>query len=283
MTHVRLVLLAVSTTLAAALGMTAQTTSPQTTAPQNRTKSRTVTVLPGFGPAGTAIADKPHVPFSGVLVQHWEQALSDGVNITRDNEEVVMRDNVGRIYRGREIKLPQGRQVEPRLMITITDPVEHVQYICNPIKICRKMEYRKPPYMRGPHVTDPKKMPDVTVEDLGPSNISGVEVEGTRVTSLIPEGRVGNDRPFNSVEELWRSRELGLDVQVKRADPRMGTRTTTLTEVHLGEPDPKYFQIPEGYRVYERNDGATGAMSPIQTESDYSFPPMPPGSVPPNQ
>jgi len=66
---------------------------------------------------------------------------------------------------------------------------------------------------------------------------------------VIPEGMVGNDRAFTTVRELWHSKELDVDVQVKRTDPRWGTRTATMTEINLGEPDASFFQIPEGYRV----------------------------------
>jgi hypothetical protein len=92
----------------------------------------------------------------------------------------------------------------------------------------------------------------MSVEDLGPSEISGVEVEGQRITRTLPEGMLGNDRPITTTEETWYSKALDVNVQMKHNDPRMGMRTTTMTTVNPSEPDPKYFQIPEGYRVEER-------------------------------
>jgi hypothetical protein len=230
----------------------------------------------GFGPAGSVISAKPHAPFSAVLVEQAEQTLTDGTSITRDNQEVVMRDGMGRIYRGRKMRGAGGRESESWMVITITDPVRHLQYLCTPIrKGCTRMEYRLPPNMR-PHAPEEKRMRDVTVEELGASNISGVDVEGKRVTRVIPEGSVGNDRPFTTMEELWHSKELDVDVQVKRADPRMGTRTTTMTEVVMGEPDAKYFQIPEGYKVMDRKLSPAPLAPQLPTTVEPSFPPVAP-------
>lgn len=234
----------------------------------------------GFGPAGSAISPKPHAPFSAVLTQHTEQILSDGTTITRDNQEIVMRDSMGRIYRGREIKLPEGTHGEPHLLFTICDPVEHVQYVCSSIpKHCRKMGYRDPSSLRRPTRTASGNHPDITVEDLGTANISGVDVQGERITRIIPEGRVGNDRPITSTQETWHSKELEVDVEVKRTDPRAGTRTNTITDLNLGEPDAVYFQVPEGYKV-QQGGIPSGGMSPLVTESDNSYPA---GTMPPHQ
>ncbi len=228
----------------------------------------------GWGPAGGTISSKQHAPFSAVLVEQMAQTLNDGTNIAHENQEVAMRDGMGRIYRARKIKRP-GREAEFLMFYTITDPVRHVQYRCIPFrKTCSQMEYRFPPVMHR----FPGKNKDVTVEDLGTSNISGLEVEGKRLTRVIPEGTTGNDRAFTTTEELWSSKELDVDVQVKRNDPRMGTRTTTMTEVSLGEPDPSLFQIPDGYKV-EKRKRPTGALAPLPSGGETGFPPS---IAPPN-
>jgi len=265
--HLQLLLAGVAIMMTAIVMTAAPASSAQTAGAPGRTTYHGVTQAFGFGPAGTIISAKPHAPFSALLVDQIEEALSDGTNITRNNEEVVMRDGMGRIYRSRKIELlgASERNASSRMMVTITDPVLHVQYVCTPIKVCRKMGYRPSPNMHGPmQGPGPAPVPgrvsekdrNVTVEDLGTSTISGVEVVGERVTRMIPEGMVGNDRPFASVEERWHSERLDVDVQVKRSDPRAGSHTTTITEVNFGEPDPSYFQIPEGYRVEE------GSMPP---------------------
>ena len=245
----------------------------------------------GFGPAGTLITPKRHAPFSAVIVEQMQQTLSDGTNITRQNEETVMRDGHGRIYRARKVVRPPhavprragGLAIEPppAMIITITDPVRHVQYMCMPIRRCSRSEYRG---RHTPFLPDPRRMPGYTVEDLGPSTISGIEVVGTRITRVYAEGTQGNDRPFTVSEEFWHSSALGVDVQVKRSDPRMGTRTTTMTEVSLGEPDPSYFQVPEGYTVVDRVAPIDRPMGPAPpTPLTPPMEPMPPMSVPPSR
>jgi hypothetical protein len=137
--------------------------------------------------------------------------------------------------------------------------------------MCSQMGYRlraSTPRPGGPELGTNRNL---TTEDLGTSTISGVTVEGKRVTRVIPEGWVGNDRAFTSTEEVWHSTELDVDVQVIRADPRVGTRTTTMTELSLNEPDPGYFQVPEGYRVTRRMSNVQ-PLTPLPEESGATFP-----------
>ena len=206
----------------------------------------------GYGPAGTLISAKKNAPFSAAVTSQVEQTLSDGTTIRRENQETVMRDSAGRIYRERALSMRPHAENDSSRMISIIDTVQHVQYVCSTLrKVCTKVTYRTPPKFHRASLSDPKR-PDVSVEELGPSEISGLEVEGTRITRTLPEGMLGNDRPITSVEETWYSKALDVNVQMKRNDPRMGQRTTTMTTVNPGEPDPKYFQVPEGYRVEER-------------------------------
>lgn len=256
-------LLAVAILSTAVAGVGAQTAGPP-----RRIVPRGAAQAFGFGPAGTIISAKAGAPFSAVLVEEMQNTLSDGTNIDRKIEEVVMRDSAGRLYRARTIKkVGSGEsRATSRMMVTISDPVLHVQYVCPPIRICRKMGYRIWPKGRGPQ-RGPFLPPlhgdrNVKEEDLGTSGISGVTVVGKRMIRVIPEGMAGNDRPFETVQEVWHSDELDVDVQVKQIDPRYGTRTTTMTEINQGEPDPSYFQIPQGYRVEKDRVSAQPQVDP---------------------
>lgn len=44
----------------------------------------------------------------------------------------------------------------------------------------------------------------------------------------------------------------GMNLISKRSDPRIGTQTFTATNLILSEPDPKLFDLPEGFRVVDR-------------------------------
>jgi hypothetical protein len=89
-----------------------------------------------------------------------------------------------------------------------------------------------------------------------------VEVVGTRETRIIAAGTIGNDRPISVTKEFWYSPQLGLNMLVKRSDPRIGTQTFTVTEVGLAEPDPKYFQLPAGYKVMDLREQAKSKGQP---------------------
>jgi hypothetical protein len=86
-------------------------------------------------------------------------------------------------------------------------------------------------------------------EDLGTSSINGIRAQGTRITTTVPVGAIGNDREFQSVTERWFSPELNLLVKSVSTDPRFGTTTFELTNISRTAPDSSYFQIPADYAV----------------------------------
>jgi hypothetical protein len=95
--------------------------------------------------------------------------------------------------------------------------------------------------------------PKSTSEDLGTQSFVGELAEGTRTTTVFPEGFFGNDRPIQSVWERWISKELGLTLLEKHSDPRLGESITRVTSLERIEPDPALFQIPPDYIVQEPN------------------------------
>jgi hypothetical protein len=86
-------------------------------------------------------------------------------------------------------------------------------------------------------------------EPLGQQTIEGVNAEGTRVTSRIDAGEIGNDRPIQIVTERWYSRDLQTAVKTIHSDPRTGQETLQLTNISRTEPSPDLFQVPAGYQV----------------------------------
>ena len=90
---------------------------------------------------------------------------------------------------------------------------------------------------------------ETKTEQLGVQNIEGVDAEGTRTTTIIPAGAIGNERPIETVYERWYSKELQLVVMSKHIDPRFGEQTYRLTNIVRAEPDPSLFSLPSGYRV----------------------------------
>ena len=195
-----------------------------------------------------------HAPFSSVVTAEWTKTLEDGSTITRFNHRIVIRDGRGRIFQERRTLVPKNGQAEPLLHHTeISDPAQHTKYFCNPrSQICELRSYISPPAdVDEPTGSFGNGKMALTREDLGKSNISGIEVTGTRETRFLAAGVIGNDRPISITKEFWYSPQLGLNILVKRNDPRVGTQTFTVTEVSLSEPDPKCFQLPTGYKVVD--------------------------------
>lgn len=198
-----------------------------------------------------------HAPFSSLVTAEWTKVLEDGSTQTRVNSRTVVRDGNGRIFQERRWLVPKDGQEESFLMRTeISDPVKHTKYFCRPQdRVCTLQQYDGPPA----EVSEPVGSQDddktsLTREDLGKSNISGLEVTGTRETRIIAAGVLGNDRPITITKEFWYSSQLGLNMLVKRSDPRVGTQVFTVTEVGLAEPDPKYFELPAGYTVKDMRE-----------------------------
>ena len=88
-------------------------------------------------------------------------------------------------------------------------------------------------------------------ESLGRQTIEGVEAEGTRNTTTIPTGEIGNERPLEIVFERWYSPELQTVVMTRHADPRFGETIYRLTNISRDEPVRSLFEVPANYTVKE--------------------------------
>ena len=209
-------------------------------------------------------------PFSSVVTAEWTKKLEDGSTVTRDNHRVVLRDSAGRIYQERRTLVPKDGQAEPLLTrIEISDPALKIKYFCRADNhVCAVRTYTGPPADAGEPAgsTGEGKMV-LTRQELGENNLNGVEVTGTLETRVFAAGVVGNDRPITVTKEFWYSAQLGLNMLVKRNDPRVGMQTFTVTEVSLVEPDPKYFQVPAGFKVVDMRSPGGKAAAPQGTES----------------
>ena len=86
-------------------------------------------------------------------------------------------------------------------------------------------------------------------ESLGVQNIEGVNAEGTRTTTTIPAGSIGNEREIDVVYEKWYSKELQMTVLSKHNDPRFGEQTYRLTNISRTEPPISLFSPPADYTI----------------------------------
>src|SRR5262249_32253386 len=147
----------------------------------------------------------------------------------------------------------------------ISDPLAHTHYNCfmmDPKRRCELSTFTPTPEtvydFFGPNssgrtVTDTG---DTEWIDLGKQIVSGVEAIGKRVTVHYNAGVFGNDRMMTIEREFWYSPKLGFNMLSKRFDPRIGTQTFTVTNLILADPDPKLFELPEGFLVVDKRQTA---------------------------
>lgn len=90
---------------------------------------------------------------------------------------------------------------------------------------------------------------EAKTEKLEARSFDGVTAEGTRTTTTIPAGDLGNEQPINIVDERWYSNELQVVVMTRHSDPRSGETTYRLTNISRTEPAAVLFQVPSDYAV----------------------------------
>jgi hypothetical protein len=109
-----------------------------------------------------------------------------------------------------------------------------------------------PPPASGMRVAMEKAVAgNVTRENLGQQNIEGVAATGTRATTTIPAGAIGNLQAIQVVSEQWFSPDLQVLVMTKHTDPRSGETTYRLQSIVRAEPDRSLFTVPPDYTLRE--------------------------------
>jgi hypothetical protein len=216
-----------------------------------------------------AIPPKAGAPFTLTLQTEWVKTLYDGGTITSVNQRKIARDSKGRIYQERWFLVPKnGKEESEMTTIQISDPNAHTHYDCFMLHkphVCVLSAFT--PSTSAVYKTDgpppgplPNDMGNVTHADLGKQLLSGVETSGTRDATIYNPGVFGNDRKVSVEREYWYSPQLGINVLSKRTDPRFGTQTFTATNLILADPDPKLFELPEGFKVDDRRQTAPPAV-----------------------
>jgi hypothetical protein len=202
---------------------------------------------------------KPNAPFTATARTLWVDTLPDGSTVTSENSRTVARDMEGRVFQERAtfVPAPNDAQRKPWVHATdYSDPVAHTLYHCETGgKVCDLFGYHAP-------VTDavvpagpqPGGRTYLTREDLGTETFAGLDVQHSRETTTIYSQTVGNTRTILRTVEYWYSPVLGVNVQVKRHDPRDGDQTLWLTDVALDAPDPEKFKLPADFRIVDHRN-----------------------------
>jgi hypothetical protein len=112
--------------------------------------------------------------------------------------------------------------------------------------------------------------PTPTTESLGDQTIDGIHATGTRMTTTIPAGKMGNEQPILVTSERWYSPELKATIMMKHSDPWAGELKTKFTNVNTSEPDSSLFLVPSDYKVVDEKVG------PFTIQKRLLAPPPPP-------
>ena len=107
-----------------------------------------------------------------------------------------------------------------------------------------------PPGVREYHFSG-RAPAETKKESLGEQVIEGVRAVGTRNTTTIPAGEIGNELPILIVSERWYSDELQTVVMTKHSDPRFGETVYRLTNINRSEPARTVFEVPADYKIKE--------------------------------
>jgi hypothetical protein len=179
-------------------------------------------------------------PFSATEERHTLQVLADGTRIESRQTNRFYRDSDGRT-----------RLEEQGGNITLLDPVAGFSAILDPsgTRIVKKANLS--PTLAEQQAADLKKMEAMNrktgslgTEVLSPQTIGGVLANGTRTTTTIPAGAIGNDRPINVITERWYSEDLQILVKSTNSDPRFGDTVYEVTNIVQGPVNPDLFLVP---------------------------------------
>jgi len=244
-------------------------------------------------------------PFCATVTTEHTQAFADGNRIHTSNNSSLCRDSEGRTRRDADLNL-MGAAAPAQLpkLITIIDPVAGYRYLLDgQTKVAHRLplkpgdaEMARAAGVPGPgdkghvffyqrigtagpsletndNVFFRQSRPDSdaarpTTENLGDQMFGGIHATGTRVTTTIPAGKMGNEQPILVTSERWYSPELKTTIMTKHTDPWAGELKTEFTNVNTSEPDSSLFTVPGDYKVVDEKPGPFLIHKPL--------PPSPP-------
>src|SRR5687767_1503157 len=236
-----------------------------------------VLTVPGVGFKVTESAPLEVTPvknasFLAEAVTEFTQILGDGNRIEHRYVSSIARDSRGRTRREEQIALlgPLASAGTAPRLVTILDPDSGVTYTLDEdqqiafrnraaagavtAKIVELDKYLQARVAtkgvrQAPEAVDPAASKAVT-ESLGTKPMEGgVSAQGTRTTTTIPAGAIGNVLPIDIVSERWFSPELQMPVLIRRSDPRSGETIYRLTNIIRAEPPDALFTVPAGYDI----------------------------------
>lgn len=191
-------------------------------------------------------------PFSADVISQSTQPQANGTPVTQETHGKMFRDSAGRTRSETELQSNAGIA---RRFVTIVDPMQGTSIVLD-VAAKSATVFHLP---AGPAVGANKvnlaqaaragiqRSAPPGSENLGAMMMEGFAVNGTRHASATKSASA------NVVTESWFSKELNVDLLVNRQG-QSASRTTRLTNITPGEPDPTLFQVPADYTVRDNSE-----------------------------
>jgi hypothetical protein len=203
------------------------------------------------------------LPYSAEETVSMVQELPGGVRVAHAMKGHVWRATNGaeRAEATADPTAAKDPKAVPTTMVMLLDPAGHRTVFWNTKEktahmtrvpentelTLRLLPQQMPPTVRK----ESGKTENLTTTDLGRETRDGLALVGTRVTTTIPAGTIGNDAAIVTTQDRWVSPELKLLVREVDQDPWTGNRVMELTHIARTEPDAVLFEVPAGYAVIE--------------------------------
>lgn len=207
------------------------------------------------------------LPYSADETVSMVLELPGGVRVAHAMKGQVWRatDGAERVEATSDSTAAKDLKATPTTMVMLLDPAGHRTVFWNTkVKTAHmtrvpentELTLRLLPSQMSPAVRKESMKPEnVTTTDLGRETREGLALVGTRVTTTIPAGAIGNDVAIVTTQDRWVSPELKLLVREVDQDPWTGNRVMELTHIARTEPDAALFEVPAGYAVIETTAG----------------------------
>jgi hypothetical protein len=193
-------------------------------------------------------------PFSADVVNETVEAMPDGTDSRQATHGKMFRDSAGRTRSETELIGP-NTGAEPRRFVTIIDPVEQLSIILDVAAHTASVSHLPPAQAtsvnnvklaaaQAARQSAEKRNNSVNTEALGEMIMEGFSVTGSRHTRPAEAGAAGK-----MAVESWFCSDLKVELLATTHVSQSMARTTRLTNIVPGEPDPSLFQIPMSYTV----------------------------------
>lgn len=213
---------------------------------------------------GVYITPVVGAPFSATVTIESATPMPDGSVDTKRTINLIGQDSLGRIHNERRRLVPESFHGSPALLeVHLFDPQTRLNTFYDPMsRIARQRVLPESPKAASPSATFRPNSPE-KIEDLGRSNLNGLDAKGMRFTFTVPARLSGTGTPVEVVEEYWYSEDLHVNLLVRRTDPRTGVQTVAISAIERVEPAPAFFEVPQGYKIVDMTPppGAPAARS----------------------